>query len=264
MSAAGTGDAARRHAAIVERTRNAGSVSVEELARALDISAQTIRKDLTLLEQRGLLSRTHGGATARSGTNNLPYAERRLQAVAEKDAIGAAAAALIENGSSLFINIGTTCEAVARHLVRHRGLMVITNNLNVVDILADCADVEVIAAGGSVRRADRAVVGAVAMDFLRNFRVDAAVIGASAIDGAGDFLDFDVDEVHVSQTIIRQARRVVLAIDATKLDGRAPVRIGGLADVDCVVIDRAPEDLRRACAAAAVTLVEVAAAGSPG
>lgn len=252
-----SGDTARRQAAIVEKTRAAGTVLVEELARALDISAQTIRKDLNALEQRGLLSRTHGGATARSGTHNVPYAERRLHAVAAKDAIGAAAAALIENGSSLFINIGTTCEAVARHLVRHRGLMVITNNLNVVDILADCPDAEVIAAGGSVRRADRAVVGAVAMDFLRNFRVDTAVIGASAIDAAGDFLDYDVDEVHVSQTIIRQARRVILAIDATKLDGRAPVRIGGLADVDCVVIDRATPDLTRACDVAGVTLVEV-------
>ena len=257
------GDAARRHDAIVEETRRAGHASVEQLARALGVSTQTVRKDLTALEQRGLLARTHGGATARSGTDNWPYAERRLRAVAAKDAIGAAAAALVGDGASLFINIGTTAEAVARHLVRHRGLMVITNNLNVVDILADNPGAEVIAAGGRVRAADRAVVGAVAMDFLRNFSVDVAIVGASALTAAGDFLDFDVDEVHVAQTIMRQARRVVLAADATKLARTAPVRIGGLADLTSLVIDRAPGDLRDGCAAAGVTLIETSPAEEP-
>jgi DeoR family glycerol-3-phosphate regulon repressor len=240
----------------VALAREAGRVSVEELAGALRVTPQTIRRDLTLLERRALLSRVHGGAVPASGTDNLAYSERRGLAAAAKAAVGAAAAALVGDGASLFLNIGTTTEAIARHLTGHRRLMVVTNNLNVVDILADAPGIELIAAGGRVRAADRAVVGAVATDFLRGFKVDVALIGASAIEADGAFLDFDVDEVRVSQVIIRNARRVVLAVDASKLDRAAPVRVGDLGDIDDLVIDRAVPALREACAGAGVNLVE--------
>ncbi|MET0269902.1 MAG: DeoR/GlpR family DNA-binding transcription regulator [Sphingomonas sp.] len=247
---------ATRHARILELARHTGSVSVEALADALRVTPQTIRKDLTLLERRALLARVHGGAVVTSGIDNLAYAERRTIAAAAKSAIGAAAAALVQDGASLFINIGTTTEAIARHLVDHRDLMVITNNLNVVEILADRPGIEVIAAGGRVRPGDRAVVGALAMDFIRGFKVDMALIGASAIEPDGAFLDFDVDEVRVSQTIIRNARQVILAADASKLARPAPVRIGDLADIDFLVTDAADPRLRAACAAACVQVVE--------
>nr|WP_208404043.1 DeoR/GlpR family DNA-binding transcription regulator [Sphingomonas insulae] len=248
-----------RHARIVEVARQSGRVSVEELASMLDVTPQTIRKDLTLLERRGLLTRVHGGAVPSSGTDNLAYAERRDMAVAAKSAIGAAAAALVPDGASLFINIGTTTEAIARHLIHRAKLMVITNNLNVVDILADCPGFEVIAAGGRVRASDRAVIGGIAMDFIRGFKVDIALIGASGIEANGDFLDYDVDEVRVSQTIIRNARQVILAIDSSKLDRPAPVRIGNLDDIDWLVTDRVSESLRAACTDAGVRVVETEA-----
>jgi len=255
MSATPT-DAEARQAQIVGLARDDGTVSVEELAQRFAVTPQTIRKDLALLERRGMLTRVHGGAVAQSGTDNLDYAERRMLAVAAKTAIGRAAAALVADGTSLFINIGTTTEAIASHLTDRRGLMVITNNLNVVAMLTGNPAIEVIAAGGRVRASDRAVIGAVAMDFIRGVHVDMALIGASAINGDGSFFDFDVDEVHVSQTIIRHARRVVLAVDATKIARAAPVRIGGLADIDYLVIDSADDALRDACAAAGVVIVE--------
>lgn len=249
-------DIAERQARIVAMTREAGTMSVEALARTLEVTPQTIRKDLAQLERRALLARTHGGAVAAGGIDNLAYAERREIAVAAKAAIGAAAARLVGNGSSLFINIGTTTEAIARHLTDHRDLMVITNNLNVVDILADRPGITVIAAGGRVRAHDRAVVGGLAMEFIRGFKVDIALIGASAIEPDGEFLDFDIDEVHVSQTIIRQARRVILSLDASKIARTAPVRVGTLADIDDLVIDRADAALRSACTTAGVRLIE--------
>lgn len=165
-------DVPARHARIVDLARQDGRVSVEGLAQTLGVTPQTIRKDLTLLERRALLTRVHGGAVPGSGTDNLAYAERREIAVAAKSAIGAAAAELVPDGASLFINIGTTTEAIARHLVERRKLMVITNNLNVVDILAERPGIEVIAAGGRVRASDRAVIGGIAMDFIRGFKVD--------------------------------------------------------------------------------------------
>jgi DeoR family glycerol-3-phosphate regulon repressor len=228
---------AARHRAILELAHHTGSVSVEGLANRLGVTPQTIRKDLNFLARRSMLARVHGGAVVTSGVDNIAYADRRHFASTSKAAIGAAAAALIPNGASLFINIGTTTEAVAEHLVGHRDLMVITNNLNVVDILADIPSIELIVAGGRVRANDRAIVGALAMDFIRGFKVDFALIGASAIDADGTLLDFDVDEVRVSQTIIRNARQVILAADASKIGRPAPVRIGDLNDVDFLVTD---------------------------
>lgn len=249
-------DVPARHARIVNLARQDGRVFVEALADAMHVTPQTIRKDLTLLERRGLLTRVHGGAVPNSGTDNLAYTERRDIAAAAKSAIGAAAAALVSDGASLFINIGTTTEAIARHLVDRAKLMVITNNLNVVDILADRPGFEVIAAGGRVRASDRAVIGGIAMDFIRGFKVDIALVGASGIEANGDFFDYDVDEVRVSQTIIRNARQVILAIDSSKLDRPAPVRIGNLDDIDWLVTDRVPDSLRAACADAGVRLIE--------
>ncbi len=186
------------------------------------MTPQTIRKDLNILAGRSMLARVHGGAVVTSGTDNLAYAERRSVAAPAKAAIGAAAAALVPNGASLFINIGSTTEAIARALVDHRDLMVITNNLNVVDILGGRPSIEVIAAGGRVRASDRAVVGALAMDFIRGFKVDMALIGASAIDPDGSFLDFDVDEVRVSQTIIARRGRYCWPSTAPSWNAQRP------------------------------------------
>ena len=255
---------AARHAHILAIARHAGSVTVDTLAEKLAVTPQTIRKDLNVLARRSLLARVHGGAVVTSGVDNLAYAERRTIAAAAKSAIGAAAAALVPNGASLFINIGSTTEAIARHLVDHRDLLVITNNLNVADILAGRPTIEVIAAGGRVRASDRAVVGALATDFIRGFKVDLALIGASAIEPDGSFLDFDVDEVRVSQTIIRCARQVILAVDGTKLERPAPVRIGDLSDIDFLVTDRADPRITAACDGAGVTLVETDAAHAAG
>lgn len=257
MSAPGTDVIAARHRAILEIARHTGSVSVDSLAEQLGVTPQTIRKDLNLLADRAMLARVHGGAIITSGVDNLRYAERRHVAAESKAAIGAAAAALVPDGASLFINIGSTTEAIARHLTGHRNLMVITNNLNVVDILAECPSIEVIAAGGRVRASDRAVVGALAMDFIRGFKVDFALVGASAIEPDGTFLDFDIDEVRVSQTIIAQARQVILALDSSKLGRPAPVRVGDLGDIDFLVTDTlADAGLVQACSLAEVRVVE--------
>lgn len=247
-----------RHRQILEWARAAGSVEVDDLARRLSVTPQTIRKDLNELARRAMLSRVHGGAVVTSGVDNIDYAARRAVATGAKAAIGAAAAALVPNGASLFVNIGTTTEAVAAHLVAHRELMVISNNLNVVDQLDGRPGVEVVVVGGQVRRGDRAVVGALAMQFIATFKVDLAIIGASAIDpDDGSLLDFSVDEVQVTQTIVRNARRVILVADASKVGRAAPVRIGRLDMVDWLVTDRLLDPgLRRLCEEQGVTLVE--------
>ncbi|WP_010546083.1 DeoR/GlpR family DNA-binding transcription regulator [Sphingomonas elodea] len=248
---------AHRHQRILELARRTGSVTVDSLAVALDVTPQTIRRDLNLLASRAMLSRVHGGAVVTSGVDNLDREARRQVAAGAKAAIGVAAAALVPDGASLFINIGTTTEAIARALVHHRHLLVVTNNLNVADILGGVPTIEVVVAGGRVRASDRAVVGALAMDFLRGFKLDYALIGASAIDAEGTLLDFDMDEVRVSQTIIEQARCVILAADQTKFGRPAPVRIAEMGIVDHLVTDRLVEaDIAAICAAERVQVHE--------
>ena len=124
-----------RQSEILNIARAFGRVMVEDLARRFEVSAQTIRKDLNDLCDHRSLTRIHGGAIIASGVENLAYEARRFVAAEEKKAIGAAAAALIPNGCSLFINIGTTTEEVASALTSHEDLLVITNNLNVAMLL---------------------------------------------------------------------------------------------------------------------------------
>jgi DeoR family transcriptional regulator, glycerol-3-phosphate regulon repressor len=244
---------------IVALARVIGRVTVEDLSARFDVTPQTIRRDLNDLCERRLLSRTHGGAMVSSSVENLSYEARRYIEADAKRAIGAAAAALIPNKSSLFINIGTTTEEVAAALFGHENLLAITNNLNVATALCRVPTIDVIVAGGPVRHSDRAVIGPAAVDLIRQFKVDTAVIGASALDEDGTLLDFDALEVNVSRAIIENARRVLLVCDHTKLERAAPVRIGHLSEIDVFVTDRLTSAaLRQVCLAHHVQIIEAA------
>ncbi|MEJ1157066.1 DeoR/GlpR family DNA-binding transcription regulator [Prosthecomicrobium sp. N25] len=229
-----------RQTQILTLARQVGRVSVDDLAERYAVTPQTIRKDLNELCDQGLLTRTHGGAILSSGVENVAYEARRQLANAEKRAIGLRAAGLIPNDSSLFINIGTTTEEVARALIAREGLLVITNNIHVVSILLPSPRVEVIVAGGLVRRTDGGIVGEATIDLVSQFLVDYAIIGASAIGADGALLDFDYREVRVSQKIIENARRVILVADSMKFTRSAPVRIGHISQCDVFVTDRDP------------------------
>jgi DeoR family transcriptional regulator, glycerol-3-phosphate regulon repressor len=229
-----------RQAEIMALARQNGRVDVDELALHFTVTPQTIRKDLNELCDRKLLNRQHGGATYPSGVSNYAYEARRVLAAEEKRLIGLKAAGLIPDHSSVILNIGTTTEQVAMALRKHTGLMVVTNNINAANILREVPSAEVVIAGGLVRHADGGVVGEAAVDFIRQFRVDYAVIGASAIDMDGTLLDFDLREVKVAQAIIETAHETILVADAMKLSRRAPVRIGHLAQIDVFVTDQPP------------------------
>ncbi len=225
---------------ILERTRERGYVSIDELAQAFGVTPQTIRRDINQLADQGLLRRTHGGAACdTSSIQNTAYAMRAGQMRDEKQRIAEAIAAAIPDHASLFITIGTTTEAVARALQQHKGLKVITNNLHVAAQLSTKADFEVLVAGGTVR-SDGGVVGQAAVDFIEQFKVDVAVVGISGIDQDGSLLDFDYQEVRVSQAVIANARQVFLAVDSSKFGRNAVVRLGSLALIDRVFTDAAP------------------------
>jgi DeoR family glycerol-3-phosphate regulon repressor len=238
-----------RQSKILEIARAEGRVVVEDLAARFDVTLQTIRRDLTDLADAGHLDRVHGGAVARTGVTNLGYEQRRRMNEAAKTAIARACAAAIPENCSIIMNLGTTTEAVARELLHHRSLTVVTNNMNVANILAANPGCEIMVAGGALRRSDGGLVGELTTQFFEQFKVDYAVIGASALDRDGDLLDFDLAEVRVSKAIIRQARQTYLVCDHSKLDRSAPARLASLSELTALFTDRPlPPDLARKCA----------------
>ena len=244
-----------RRAQIVDLVRRQGFVSIDALAQRFAVTPQTVRRDINALCDQAVLQRHHGGAALASSVENIAYPERQVLHIEEKRRIARLVAAHIPNHASLFINIGTTTEEIAKQLLHHVGLRVITNNLNVAAILCGKGDFQVTVAGGMVRARDRGIVGEATIDLIRQFRVDLGVIGISGIDLDGTLLDFDYQEVRVAQAIIANSRQVFLAADHSKFGRNAMVRLGGLEDVDALFTDAPPPpELRQRIEAGEVAL----------
>ena len=230
-----------RQLRLLEEVRLHQSATVEQLADTLGVTLQTVRRDVQRLAEQGLVLRFHGGVRVPSSTvENLGHTQRETLHAEGKARIARAVAKLVPNDCSLILNIGTTTEAIARALMAHRGLRVITNNLNVAAILSGNPEFEVIVAGGVVRSRDRGIVGEAAVDFIRQFKVDIALIGISGIEVDGTLRDFDYREVKVAQTIIAQSREVWLAADHSKFSRPAMVQAATLAQIGRLFTDAPP------------------------
>lgn len=204
------------------------------------MTVQTIRRDLNSLASDGRISRYRGGAGLPSSIENMEYQRRKVVHLAAKQRIAAMVAADVPEHASLFINIGTTTEQVARALLDHQHLRIITNNLNVARIMSEKPDFRIVITGGTVRNRDGGIVGSATRDMLDQFRADLGIIGISGIDADGGLYDYDMDEVICSQAIIRNARRVLLVTDHTKFGRPALMRVGTLAQIAALYTDRQP------------------------
>jgi DeoR family glycerol-3-phosphate regulon repressor len=229
-----------RQAKIRRLVEAKGFVTIDHLAREFSVTPQTIRRDINTLSKRGLIHRYHGGAGADSSTENVAYTERKVLCYTEKQKIAKMVAAQIPDHASLFINIGTTTEAIAHALCNHKRLRIITNNLNVATILSANSNFEVIVAGGLVRHRDCGIIGEATIDFIQQFKVDYGIIGISGIDVDGTLLDFDYREVRAARAIIDNSRMVMLAADHTKFGRNAMVRLGSIEEVDALFTDTKP------------------------
>ncbi|MFA6313028.1 MAG: DeoR family transcriptional regulator [Sterolibacterium sp.] len=252
-------DLNERQEELLGLVRQEGYVSVDDLAQRFDVTTQTIRRDINQLAEQNLLRRYHGGAGLPSSIENIAYTQRQVQNSAEKERIAALVASQIPNDTSLILNIGTTTEAVAKALYNHRGLRVVTNNLNVAAILAGNPDNEIIVVGGMVRSVDRGIIGEATMDFIRQFKVDIGIIGVSSIEPDGTLRYFDYREVKVAQTIIGQSRKTWLVVDHSKFGRDAMVRFGDLSQIDAIFTDAPPPPAMKAVLREAGTVVHVAA-----
>jgi len=230
----------RRHELIVDFVNQRGFANIEQLTSHFMVTPQTIRRDLNQLASLGQVRRHHGGASSSSSTKNSDYSDRLSFNMGAKIRIAEKVASCIPNGASLFINIGTTNEAIARALLHHEELQVVTNNLHVASILLPKEDFNVIIAGGQVRSRDGGIVGEQTSDFINQFKMDFGIIGISAIHEDGSLLDYDYREVRVAQSIIKNSSKLILSADHSKFDRTALARLGHISQADYLYTDQTP------------------------
>lgn len=243
-------DVTERQKLILSLVTERGFASISKLAGVLRISEQTARRDVMALADRGLVTRVHGGAGLPVGPGDTDYDQRRGKFPAEKQRIARALARRIPDGATVFIDIGTTMEAVAVALLNHRHLTVITNHLSVATILSRRSEFQVILAGGILRHNDQATTGEATREFLERFRVGYGIFGIGGLSPEGDLLDFDFRDIGVSTTAMRISRRKYVALDHSKFDSAAMVLIGDIREVDAVFTDAPPPDMIRSLLAA--------------
>lgn len=236
------GSIEQREQHIIDLVRSHGFASIEDLSRRFGLTQQTIRRDINRISGKGLLLRHHGGAGMISSVENVAYPDRKILFLKEKKSIARVVADTIPNKASLFINIGTTTEEVAKALLQHWHLRVITNNLNVAVMLSANESFEIIVVGGRLRNRDRAVTDPLAIETIKQFKVDFGIIGISGIDQDGSLLDFDYQEVRVARAIINNSRRVFLVTDHTKFSRNAVVRLGNISEIDALFTDQPPPE----------------------
>ncbi|MTI15715.1 DeoR/GlpR transcriptional regulator [Rhodobacteraceae bacterium RKSG542] len=229
-----------RHEKLLKAVNESGYVSVEDLAELLDVSAQTIRRDIKKLSELKLLVRHHGGAGRNASVVSSSYMPQGASDTDEKEAIGAAIADYIPNNCSVFLTIGSTTEVIAKHLLKREGLRVITNSLRVANVLYQKADFNVMVPGGKLRSTNSGIVGTTALDFVSRFRVDYLITSCGSIEADGTMLDYDFNEVVVVQSMMKTARNILLAVDSSKYQTRAAVEVGHLKDVTALFTDQAP------------------------
>lgn len=216
-------------------------ISLEEITHLCAVTMQTARRDIMALETTGKVRRIHGGATIAAPMDVSTYRQRRLDQAAEKQAIAAFVADYIPDNTTIFIDTGTTCEAIAGALIKHRqGLRIVTYSLRVASLISENSDFALAIPGGFVRAVDGGIFQEDTPDFINRFKFDYAVISVSGIDDDGDLCDDDRTEVAAVSKALDQSRQKLLAVDSSKFGKRALVKLGALNIVDAIITDTAP------------------------
>jgi DeoR family transcriptional regulator, glycerol-3-phosphate regulon repressor len=230
----------QRQDKILGKIQKLGFCTIDDLVDYCGVTPQTIRRDLNGLARKGEILRHHGGAGIVTNTENTSYKARKLSNLISKQNMAEELVSMIPDGASLFINIGTTNEIIAKALLQHKNLKIVTNSLQVALTLGGKSDFSVVIAGGEVRYRDGGVIGVATQDFIKEFNMDFGIIGISGIDSDGSLLDFDYREVKVAQAIISNSRHVMLCADKSKFGRHAMVRLGNISQVDHFFTDTTP------------------------
>ncbi len=235
-------------------------MSIADLAGRLGVSLETVRRDVRPLSDDGSLVRTHGAVVIAGQGGEAPFERRMRENAAAKRAIARHAAAAIADGESIMLDTGTTTSFLARELLGHRRLTVVTNSSDIARTLATVNGNKVYMAGGELRSDSGAAFGASAIDFTSRFSVDHAVISVGAVDAEG-LMDYDLAEAEFARTVLACGSHRIVVTDHTKFGRRGLVRICTMDAVSVLVTDCIPPaDIAAALASAGVRL-EVADPG---
>ena len=246
-----------RVGAIVERLSASGSVSVAALASDLGASAATIRRDLEMLEDQRLLTRTHGGAVAQGVLYELPLRYKTARHQQEKRRIALAAAARVTDGMAIGLTGGTTTTEVARSLVDRQRLTVVTNALNIASELAIRPNLKLVLTGGYARPESYELVGPMAEQSLAGLNLDVAFVGADGVSVEAGLTTHHEVEAHTNLALIERAARVVVVADSSKIGKIAFAKICGLERVHELITDEGDARALRAIADAGIDVVTV-------
>jgi DeoR family transcriptional regulator, aga operon transcriptional repressor len=244
-----------RLSAILERLANGGSVAVGELAKELEVSAGTIRRDLAMLAQQRLLARTHGGAEAHSVSYELPLRYKSVRHAEEKRRIARVAAERALEGMALGLTGGTTATAVANVLADRQGLTIVTNALNIASELAIRPNLKLLVTGGHVRSNSYELSGPTAEATLAPLNLDLAFIGVDGIEARAGCTTYEEVEAHTNSAMIEHARHVVVVADSSKVGKVAFARICVASAVNELITDDAADP--KAVAALAESGIQV-------
>lgn len=231
--------APRRQDEILKRIANEGSVSITDLASFFDVSRETIRRDMKLLADQGQLDLVHGGARSFAATESAPPL-RSQENAAGKQAIGHAAAALVEEGMVVFLDTGTTALAVANALIGKKNLTICTIGLNIATLLCRQPGMRVHIPGGEIDPQEEAIIGLDVMDVISRLRIDIAFLGAGGIAPDGTVTDFSREGAELRSRIIGQAAQTWFLLDSLKFGRLTPMRIRGSEHASGVIMDTAP------------------------
>lgn len=249
-----------RQEQLIQLARSQGPVALEELAAKLNVSVQTVRRDVQQLAQTGQLVRFHGGVRAGATAENITYQQRETLNAEAKTRIARLVASRIPNDCSLMLTVGTTTCAVARELRNHRGLRIVTNDMAIAQVLSANREVEVHMCGGFVRARDHAIVGEAAVDFVKQFRFDTVILGVAGIEPDGSMRDYDYREVKVTEAAIAHSRQVWVVADVSKFERGAMVEVAHVSRIDALFTDANPPGEFAAMLSAAGVAVDVAGA----
>ncbi len=228
--------------------RAGGSARIQAIAQTLDVSEETVRRNIKHLETVGAVEKLHGGARIIGNAEETSFQQRLSENPDAKRYIAHKVAEIIPSGSSLFLDIGSTTAYIADALRDHQNLLVVTNSVAVAYKLATRNNNRIFMAGGELRSHDGGAFGLDAMHFADNFQTDFAVLSAAGINATNGFMLFDLEEAKFSRLIMSKSTTRIIAADARKFNRVAPVIIGNPDLVDYLVCDALPpKDIAKAC-----------------
>jgi len=231
-----------RQLRIIDLVQTQGKVSVDELAREFSSSAETIRRDLTLLSANGKIKKIHGGALPLRDFGEGAFAQRMLQNAEAKRSIADKARQLVSPGNNLFIDTGSTTLVMAEALATIDELTVTTNSTAIARIIGSANETtRIYLLGGAYNEDNRQTCGTIALNQLDGFHGNLAIVTVGAVSANGGVMDYNFDEAAIASAMIARSERVIILADASKFDRVAPFVVASFEQIDVLVSDRTPQ-----------------------